>query len=316
MLLQKREAHVSSWPVTLHIDVTDRCDLRCVFCQNAERRSGARGGRLMTFDEYTSIIDTLSPFLMSVKFGDKSEPLMHPKIVDMVRYAKMAGTQCCLVTNLHSLDERRARGLVEAGVDRVRAGIDGIDQKTYSHYRRGGDFSKVMNNLATLIRFKTAARKTTPEIIWQYVIFKHNEQHMPAAKAMARDLGIKIDFIHASLYDLEHTWRDWLPRNQKNTRYCLDSFPANGAPHGRVREHRPRPFCNEPWLATCIDAYGNVFPCCGEHRPDYVVGNVFTTPFQKIWNSRKLRATRDYLAGKTVTGVVQCNDCLSVGRIP
>ena len=83
--------------------------------------------------------------------------------------------------------------LLQSSLDTLILSIDGITQETYSKYRRGGDFNKVMNNLKEIIRRKKLFKKKNPKIIWQFLCMRHNEHEIPGLKKLTKRLGIKLD---------------------------------------------------------------------------------------------------------------------------
>ena len=72
--------------------------------------------------------------------------------------------------------------------------IDGATPETYKIYRRGGDFNKVISNIKTINKFKKQYNSESPHLIWQFILFGHNEHEIDKAKKMAKKLNMEIVF--------------------------------------------------------------------------------------------------------------------------
>ena len=73
------------------------------------------------------------------------------RLADAVRLAKQHGFHTSLITNGVLVDDRRARALVDAGLDRVQFSVDSIDARQYARSRPAKDgrnnFRVVMGNV-------------------------------------------------------------------------------------------------------------------------------------------------------------------------
>jgi len=115
-------------PVTqlakVYIEPTDRCNLDCLMCI----RSGWDQplGRMdkATFDRILLGLQKLDP-MPSVFFGGLGEPLFHPRTIEWIARVKAVGARVELITNGTLLNEKRARQLIEAGLDVLWVSIDG-----------------------------------------------------------------------------------------------------------------------------------------------------------------------------------------------
>ena len=79
-----RSGKKSFYPIALCIESTAKCNLSCTMCPGTDLLTLGKGN--MDFGLYKKIVDAVNPvFLTLAQFG---EPLLHPKIVEMVRYAR------------------------------------------------------------------------------------------------------------------------------------------------------------------------------------------------------------------------------------
>ncbi len=162
-----------TFPKVILIDTVSYCNLRCSMCVHREmtRKKG-----VMPWPLFTKIIDEISETdkharVWMVFFG---EALLlkrrKPSIFDMIVYAKQKGlTDVVLNSNANLLDEKAARGLIEAGLDAIYIGLDAFNSETYGKIRVGGNYEKTVNNVRGLIRLNESLNAATPEIFVQFV---------------------------------------------------------------------------------------------------------------------------------------------------
>jgi len=134
----------------LRVSVTDRCDLRCVYCMPASQKFLPKA-EILTLDE----IDTLCG--MFVRLGVRKlrltggEPLLRRGFIDLVRGLSRhlengALDELTLTTNGTRLAEH-AQALADAGVRRINVSIDSLDPATFSRLTRGGDLDRVLGGI-------------------------------------------------------------------------------------------------------------------------------------------------------------------------
>ena len=137
----------------LRLSVTDRCNMRCVYCMPAE------GISLLTHDDILSYEDLLFIAKTAVAMGIEKirvtggEPLVRKGIVSfLTRLAAIPGLrQLVLTTNGLQLDEM-AESLRQAGVQRLNISLDSLRQETFASITRGADLNRVMAGIATAER--------------------------------------------------------------------------------------------------------------------------------------------------------------------
>ena len=82
---------IEEFPIHLDIEINSTCNLRCIMCFQSSEKSRPEPG-YMDFSVFKKIIDEGVIYgLCSIKPTFRGEPLLHPKIVDMVKYAKNKG---------------------------------------------------------------------------------------------------------------------------------------------------------------------------------------------------------------------------------
>src|ERR1041385_205996 len=105
-------------PVSISIEPTTSCNLRCPECPSG-LRSFTRPTGMLRKDFFSETIDQLSKDLLYLVFYFQGEPYLNPGFLEMVKYASGKGIYTATSTNAHYLTEENARKTVESGLDRL-----------------------------------------------------------------------------------------------------------------------------------------------------------------------------------------------------
>jgi len=119
---------LEKYPLHLDIAITNVCNLECTFCARTVRVEEGkwRKSEHMSLDLFKKIIDEAVELgTYSINLNLLNEPLIHPKLIEMVRYAKEKGI---IDVFFHShgglLTGDKAEKLLESGLDRLLISID------------------------------------------------------------------------------------------------------------------------------------------------------------------------------------------------
>lgn len=134
-------------PRSVRLSLTDRCDLACIYCR-PDRRDGYLDPeeRLDLEAWKTMVRGLLRAGVRRVRLTG-GEPLLHPAIVDVVRFLGTLGLDdVALTTNATRLD-KLARPLREVGLQRVNVSLDTLDAERFDRMTRGGDLAAVLRGI-------------------------------------------------------------------------------------------------------------------------------------------------------------------------
>lgn len=175
----------------LRISVTDRCNLRCIYCMPEEGVKLLRHEEILTFDEITEVVKT------AVELGiDKirltgGEPLVRKGIVELVgMLAQIEGIKDFgLTTNGILLDEF-ALLLKNAGIHRLNISLDTMDPDQFAHITRGGDIKAVLKGIEAAVKagFDNIKLNTV-------IDSSPDEENATGVSEFAKKNGFKIRFI-------------------------------------------------------------------------------------------------------------------------
>jgi MoaA/NifB/PqqE/SkfB family radical SAM enzyme len=182
---------VRTYPLKATIDVSNVCNLRCPICQVGSGTLPHPRG-LMQYEAFAAVLEEIGDYLFEIEYYRYGEPLTNRALPAMVALAQSYGIRSKISTNLLLLTPKMARDLVEAGLDIVVACADGTDQDVYVQYRRRGHFEQFLEKLHLLLDLKRELGSERPRVLWQFLVFKHNEHQLPEARAMAAELGVEL----------------------------------------------------------------------------------------------------------------------------
>lgn len=298
-----REEHVMGYPYWLVIDPTNFCNLRCPFCPTGQGRN-ARTREVLTLDNFKKVLDELGPYLIHIDFCNWGEPLLNKNLTEMIKYSEQYFIDTKVDTNLNLLTEEAAEKLILSGLDKIIVSIDGITPETYSRYRVGGDFYKVMDNLKMLLRIKRELKRPNPYISWQFLVFRHNEHEIEDVKRIGLDLGVD----HVGITKAFIGNKEWIPLNETFSNYrddiegemTSDCFKSDG-----------RKICNWPWEAIAINPNGSVSVCCSVEDEKDDFGNAFKNSIMEIWNNEKYKVARRHIRDQSLNKARDYNVCIN-----
>jgi GTP 3',8-cyclase len=182
----------------LRISVTDRCNLRCIYCMPAE------GIKLMTHADILSFEDMADVARTAVTMGiDKiritgGEPLVRKGTVAFVKMlSQIPGIKDLAMTTNGQLLEVYARELADAGLMRINISLDTVDADKYREITRGGDIKNVIKGIV-------AAKKAGLHPIKLNCVIEKNsdEEDALGVKFFAEKSGLQARFIKRM--SLEH----------------------------------------------------------------------------------------------------------------
>ncbi len=133
------QAGRSPAPLTLRLSVTDRCDLRCLYCLPPEGASMGRHEDVLRYEEVADFVRIVRARLGVSKVRiTGGEPLIRRGIVDFVAALGAMGLpDLALTTNGVRLADLAA-DLRRTGVRRVNVSLDTLDPQVYRELTRGG----------------------------------------------------------------------------------------------------------------------------------------------------------------------------------
>ena len=288
-------------PVSISIEPTTSCNLRCPECPSG-LRSFTRDTGMLNENFFKETIDSLYKDLLYLIFYFQGEPYLNPQFLEMVNYASQKGIYTATSTNAHYLTDEMAKKTVESGLDRLIISIDGTTQEVYESYRVGGKLDKVLQGAQNMVKWKKELKSNTPHLIFQFLVVKPNEHQIEDAKKLTKELGVdEIRFKTAQLYDYE-LGNDLMPTIDEYSRYKKNKDGTYSIKN-KLLNH-----CWKLWHSCVITWDGKVVPCCFDKDAQHQLGDLQKNTFSNLWQSEPYQNFRRSLL-KSRSEIDICKNC-------
>ncbi|HOT36959.1 MAG TPA: radical SAM protein [Candidatus Latescibacteria bacterium] len=274
-------------PPVLMVEPTNVCNLHCPLCPSGNGTLRRKRG-YMDFDLFRRAIDEISGKSLMVLLWNQGESFLHRDFLRMVRYASEHGLYTLASTNGHYLNSPEE--IVRSGLDSLIISLDGATPETYTRYRVGGDFDRVIHGIRQLAATKRRLRSKLPIIHVQFILFRHNLHELEKIRELAASLGAdKVTYKTAQVYDGKEA-EDFLPREPRFRRYqsVNGEVVSKAAARGSIPNR-----CRTLWVQPVLNWDGTVTPCCFDKHGDFAVGYLSEeTTLRRIWHGELMNAFR------------------------
>lgn len=322
-------------PITVSLNLTHLCNLRCGMCGQWRRQDVYRK-EFLPLEKLRELVNAVSRYRPRFYLWG-GEPLLYPELSGLLRHLQ-AAKQYTIVNTNGVLLGKHAVELADRGVDGLDVSLDGPAE---IHDRiRGvpGTFEKVMAGLGLLRERRRVAGGRKPMVKAITTISAMNVDRLEETL----DLFDASRLFDAVIFNLgwftterigeatdrifrEHlgcsssSWKDFVGalgeldpgkvrafmekvssrrrKTQPTVFFIPDLLP------GRVEEYYSRPAsflgrktCFSPWLSLEVRPNGDLTFC--PDFPDYIIGNINEETFADIWNGARARKFRRLLIEK------------------
>ncbi|MGD8501673.1 MAG: GTP 3',8-cyclase MoaA [Phycisphaerales bacterium] len=175
----------------LRISVTDRCNLRCVYCHPLGGCDFVKHKEILTFEEIHRIVRLLVRCGIRKVRLTGGEPLVRKNVAELVRkLAGIAGIEELALTTNGVLLEPMAAELKDAGLQRVNVSLDSAERESYEHITGFDLLQEVCKGID-----KAITVGLTPVKINTVILRGINESQVPALALMSVHLPLAVRFI-------------------------------------------------------------------------------------------------------------------------
>jgi len=266
---------VPAFPLNIDIEVSSKCQIQCDHCFTQYMDIGENG--FMPLEMYKKIVKECGENgLFTLKFSMRGEPLLHPDIVEMVRFAKEQGIkEVWINTNGGKLTEKMSRDLLSAGVDWLTVSFDGLGEM-YESIRKPLKYEESLNNLKTLRRVRDELGVNTllnVQTLWS-AIKENPKEYLDTMRPIVDRIAYNPDMNFKEIILVPD-----------------DEF-----------------VCPRLWQRLAITSKGNYLKCPSDFQMEEIIGNVSEFSVKEAWDILQGKQRRQQLAGHKKDSVV-CNKC-------
>ncbi len=285
-IAEMMDYYIPPVPSVYWIDITRRCNLRCVMCpQSAGLR---RPQSDMSMAMFRNIIDDVGGNEPLVKLYLSGEPLLHADLFDMIAYAGVRGCRTMIHTNATMLTPDVSEKLLLSSLTFLSLSFDGCSADIYEKLRPPARFDRVESNIRRFLELRRQNGKRGPHTTIEIIRMQETRDRLGDFIERWRDSG--VDDVHVAEY---LTWPDG-----------VEDRRANPTPDGDA--YQP---CEAPFRHGCILSDGTVVPCCMDVNGRLPLGNVTEKPFRDIWAGNGYRRLRLQMLTGTLSPTSICYRC-------
>jgi len=267
---------IDIFPDHVHIEPTNACNLRCVHCHQSSIGTHFTKQRgLMDWELYQHIIDQLAGLAQRITLDNHGEPTNHPRIADMVAYAKRKGLSVSMLNNGTQMTEELAEQLLDSEIDRVVFSFEGSTQELHEKVRRKSNFNKTMRNILYFMKRNCEkGRKTF--VCMSMVKTSYTTPDIENYRSYFGSLPADAIFVNPLL-----NLSGGSPLGHEVAQSKVQPNPAN---HVRV--------CRMPWVDMSINWDGTISACIIDFNESHILGDANKEPLKDIWNGEGYRKFR------------------------
>jgi len=175
----------------LRLSVTDRCDMRCLYCMPEEGEPHEVRREILTFEEIHRLVRILGRLGITHVRVTGGEPLVRQDLTALVGMLSTldALQDLSLTTNASRLAPV-AEELKTSGLNRINISIDSLDPETFFRMTRGGRLSDVLAGIDRALEVGL-----TPVKLNTVVVRGINDQELPALVDFAGTKGVEHRFL-------------------------------------------------------------------------------------------------------------------------
>lgn len=265
---------ITGW-VSISVEPSAICNLACKYCARAEDHGWlTKRPSLMEWELYTRIIDGLPKSIKSVSFAGIGEPLLNPRIVDMIEYAAAKGLRVYMFTNGTLLKGKLLERIAASALDSLIVSME-PDSESARHYRNI-DYHEIAEHIREF-----AAKKRRGQTVSISLVM--NEMHADRIQGFIAEWKGLVDHVKIS--------------------------PQMGIACGDA--DTPPFACSELWRGNMdIKTDGSVSVCCFDSSEELVIGNVTTDSLKSMIHNEKYRELlRQMVAGNLPKRCRRCTVC-------
>lgn len=288
-------------PLCIDVETASICDLACPFCF---RQAMATPDKTMPMDLAKKIIQEAGDLSVpSMKFNWRGEPLLHPKLPELIDYAKRVGIlETIINTNATELTEKKSIQLIDSGLDLMIYSFDGGTKETYEKNRPGrfkeNTFEHVYGNIRKFAETRKKLGRKFPRTRIQMILMEETFEEQDNFYSLFNDCVDEIIVKPytergGSLSELELTVEE--SKKYEAMRGELESKGKGDLPYmkdsaGNLWVSSSRIGCEQPYQRLMITYDGKVGMCCydwgsGKHPVGYISDASFDEPdkeYEKI----------------------------------
>ena len=264
------------------------CNARCPNCPytNSKIREDYSDRPYMHEDTFKIIANQCGEHGAWIRLSGGGEPMLHPKAVELIEYAKKGGAKIGLITNGSKFTKENSVRLLEAQVDMIEFSVDAADPEAYSKVRKGLNWHKLLSNVRRMVELRNQLKS-----------------HTKIIASGVNQVGVDIETVA--------TFWEPIVDNFQKRKYLTwgindPSRSADSTPYLQPEQMIPCPFIFE---RLNIDSRGKVMVCGFDIAAKTDMGNVHEKSIKEIWLGEGFEYFREMHLSRRGHKIELCANC-------
>lgn len=308
-------------PSTFHLDVTNRCNMDCLFCglhsplapTPPANYPNSWLGRSLPLEVFYPLVDDLADLdsREDILLSGEGEPLLHPASEEMIRYIKNKGLHLLLFTNGLLLTPTTALRLVEEQVDLLYLSVNAGSPETFTALhpnRKPHEFNQIIEQIRHLEQLKATRRVKKPFTTMVLAINALNYKDVKRFAELAVDCGcdsVRYQIMHScpatefllldgrrleELRELLEQTKQWAAKREVTILENIDFQLPNIQPNSCdwFKQFMTHKGCLAGWKYSRTFTDGRISFCC--HTK--IVSDLGSQRFKELWTSDRYNELR------------------------
>ncbi|WGS65723.1 radical SAM/SPASM domain-containing protein [Marinitoga aeolica] len=282
----KMREEAKDFPLMVVLSVTYVCNAKCPSCPYtiSTIRDNYREGLYIKEELFKKIADECGKYGAYIRLTGGGEPMLHPKMVELIEYAKKAGAKIGLITNGSLFNEENSKRLIEANIDMIEFSVDAAKKEDYEKIRVGLSWENLVKNVERMVELRNKLKSKTKIIVSAIV-----------------QQGINPD-------EILDFWKEKADHVQlrKFLTWGMGDPSKSADPTPYLPSTAPCPW---PFERLNIDTLGNVAMCGYDIAFETNFGNVNEKSIKEIWKGGEFERIRKLHLEGRMDEIPLCKNC-------
>lgn len=312
----------------VRISVTDRCNLRCVYCMPEEGVPSVSHDKILTYDEITRLCRIFAKLGVKKIKLTGGEPLVRKNIASLVHDIKaIEGIEAVTLTTNGILLGKQAKELVEMGITAVNISLDTLQAIHFKELTRGGNIEDVMAGIDKMQKYPEIPLKincvpnyiTDSEVIALAELARTRKLHVRFIELMPIGTGKEMVCQMEDIYNQESRIKKLLEKKYGTLQPCQEVLGYGPSQYYGIQGFQGKigfisamshKFCNqcnrvrltaEGYLKTCLqyDVGENLFELLRGGAEDREIEKTILRAIEKKPKAHEFLETQE-VQGNTV----------------
>ena len=298
-LTDNEHKSLPSFPVSLILELVNRCNLECVMCWQGYRNDTEKSA--MDINVLKKLFSEFKEQKLDALLLSTSETLLHKNYPEILKMAEEAGVMDqFLFTNGTLLNEKNSKIILNSSLTRLFVSIDASSDETYDKVRipvnktkiNTNRLEKIEQNVKDFIKLREESGKKIPLVRVSFVALEVNQHEIDEFVNKWENI---VDSVEIQKEGSINFYNDF-EKNTENTEKKLKVYN-----------------CNEPWGQITIHSDGTVGPCCNTIGRNIPIGNIHKQTVKEIWDGAKMNGIRSEFKNNTPNKT--CQLCIENSKI-